>query len=100
MLHRPIQFPLNDPADALLFDFLSLLIQPVPREGPVVLRTMCSADEPVHGTGFHKHRCSCGTTWKHDDLLPLICDTKAEFEESHTCPSCGATGVTEKYDFQ
>ncbi len=85
------------PRDIILDAFIAALFGPGPEDlarinsGQVdpTLRKPCGYSEPVHGTGYHKHTCQCGTSWKHDDLLPAICPTEAMFQEAHTCPSCG-----------
>jgi DNA-directed RNA polymerase subunit RPC12/RpoP len=59
-----------------------------PNAGPIQTRIACHPRENVRGTGMHKHRCSCGATWKHADADMEDC-SPAERAEGHTCPECG-----------
>jgi hypothetical protein len=63
---------------------------------PAELRVTCKPRDDV-GEGFHKHRCECGTTWKHtDDVAYSDCVSHDQFIEAHSCPSCGEK-VFDKY---
>lgn len=56
--------------------------------GPVpALRTRCHPDD--RAPGEHTHACSCGTAWRHSDMLPLLISSEQEFKTAHECPSCG-----------
>lgn len=82
--------------DAMLADVDAAIAQAErpckPYNGPT--REPCKPHDNVKGTGQHKHRCRCGETWKHGDELQEA--SYEQFEEGHTCPSCGKF-VTMKY---
>lgn len=59
------------------------------------LRVKCGPDDKV-SRDEHKHLCECGTCWKHSNKVKHA--SKAEFQEAHSCPSCG-TFVNEKHDY-
>jgi rRNA maturation endonuclease Nob1 len=57
-----------------------------------MLNQLCDPDDRV-AHDEHKHRCRCGTCWKHTDDVANA--TFEDFEEAHKCPSCGRE-VTKK----
>lgn len=83
---------LNDPFDALIFEFIGN--GRPPGSVDTTPHILCQPDDSVPRT-HHKHLCSCGTCWAHDDMLNVLSTTE-EFETAHACPSCG-TGVREKH---
>lgn len=59
------------------------------------LRTPCAPDDKA-SAGEHKHLCKCGACWRHSNSLSGLTVTSAQFDEAHSCPSCG-TQVTVKH---
>ncbi len=57
----------------------------------------CEPNQKVDFFEEHKHLCSCGVCWKHDNEGPHNYVSKL-FHLAHTCPSCG-NKVQEKHDF-
>jgi hypothetical protein len=57
------------------------------------LRVPCDPADDC-APGEHKHRCKCGTCWKHnaDDF-----EGSREFDVAHTCPGCGREVRTKYY---